>query len=156
MEATLELFIQEINKIEDAEELRRRLIDMKKEIISLQNRESEYLRTQEETALLFQQTTDELKGVKAENKELRKELSKYKDKNALDRNRLFGRQTEKTGDLLNGTSDSTKPEDPLSEDAKPESSEGNGTAPSVEGKQPDGTVETEGNGQAEVVGKKTK
>ena len=54
MEATLELFIQEINKIEDAEELRRRLIDMKKEIISLQNRESEYLRTQEETALLFQ------------------------------------------------------------------------------------------------------
>ena len=79
MEATLELFIQEINKIEDAEELRRRLIDMKKEIISLQNRESEYLRTQEETALLFQQTTDELKGVKAENKELRKELSKYKD-----------------------------------------------------------------------------
>ena len=50
MEATLELFIQEINKIEDVEELRRRLIDMKKEVISLQNRESEYLRTQEETA----------------------------------------------------------------------------------------------------------
>ena len=70
----------DINKIEDVEELRRRLIDMKTEHISLQNRETEYLRTQEETALLFQQTMDELKGVKAENKELRKELSKYKDR----------------------------------------------------------------------------
>ena len=69
----------DINKIEDVEELRRRLIDMKTEHISLQNREAEYLRTQEETALLFQQTMDELKGAKAENKELRKELSKYKD-----------------------------------------------------------------------------
>ena len=80
MEAALELFIQEINKIEDVEELRRRLIDMKTEHISLQNREAEYLRTQEKTALLFQQTMVELKGVKAENKELRKELSKYKDR----------------------------------------------------------------------------
>ena len=70
----------DINKIEDVEELRRRLIDMKTEHISLQNREAEYLRTQEETALLFQQTMDELKGAKAENKELRKELSKYKDR----------------------------------------------------------------------------
>ena len=70
----------DINKIEDVEELRRRLIDMKTEHISLQNREAEYLRTQEETALLFQQTMVELKGVKAENKELRKELSKYKDR----------------------------------------------------------------------------
>ena len=70
----------DINKIEDVEELRRRLIDMKTEHISLQNREAEYLRTQEKTALLFQQTMVELKGVKAENKELRKELSKYKDR----------------------------------------------------------------------------
>ena len=70
----------DINKIEDVEELRRRLIDMKTERISLQNREAEYLRTQEEAALLFQQTMDELKGVKVENKELRKELSKYKDR----------------------------------------------------------------------------
>ena len=70
----------DINKIEDVEELRRRLIDMKTEHISLQNREAEYLRTQEETALLFQQTMDELKGAKVENKELRKELSKYKDR----------------------------------------------------------------------------
>ena len=156
MEATLELFIQEINKIEDVEELRRRLIDMKTEHISLQNREAEYLRTQEETALLFQQTMDELKGVKVENKELRKELSKYKDKDTLDRNRLFGRQTEKTDDLINGTSDSTKPEDPLSEDADPESREGNKTDPSPEEEQPDGAGETEGNGQEEEGGNKTK
>ena len=61
MEAMLEFFIQEVNKIDDVEELRRRLIAMEKEIILLQNRESERIRSQEETALLFQQTMDELK-----------------------------------------------------------------------------------------------
>ena len=53
MEAVLELFIQEVNKIDDVEELRRRLIAMKEEFICLQNRESERIRSQEETSLLF-------------------------------------------------------------------------------------------------------
>ena len=149
MEAVLELFIQEVNKIDDVEELRRRLIAMKEEFICLQNRESERIRSQEVTSLLFQQTMDELKGMKEENKELRKELSKYKDKDTLDRNRLFGRQTEKTDDLINGTSDGTEAEDPLSEDANPENEEGTGTEPSDESKQPGVTVEADGNGQAE-------
>ena len=142
MEAMLEFFIQEVNKIDDVEELRRRLIAMEKEIILLQNRESERIRSQEETALLFQQTMDELKGVKAENKELRKELSKYKDKDTLGRNRLFGRQTEKTDDLISGTSDGTEAEDPLSEDANPENGESTGTDPSGESRQPRATVRT--------------
>ena len=150
MEALLELFIQEVNKIDDVDELRRRLIAMEEEIIRLQNRESERIRSQEETALLFQQTMDELKGVKAENKELRKELSKYKDKDTLDRNRLFGRQTEKTDDLINGTSGSTDAEDPLSEDANPENTEVNGTVPSEESKQSGDTAEEDGNGQTDV------
>ena len=159
MEAMLEFFIQEVNKIDDVEELRRRLIAMEKEIILLQNRESERIRSQEETALLFQQTMDELKGVKAENKELRKELSKYKDKDTLGRNRLFGRQTEKTDDLISGTSDGTEAEDPLSEDANPENGESTGTDPSGESRQPRETVTADESGQTEVTDgadKKTK
>ncbi len=159
MEAMLEFFIQEVNKIDDVEELRRRLIAMEKEIILLQNRESERIRSQEETALLFQQTMDELKGVKAENKELRKELSKYKDKDTLGRNRLFGRQTEKTDDLISGTSGGTEAEDPLSEDANPENGESTGTDPSGESRQPRETATADESGQTEVTDgadKKTK
>ena len=59
MQALLDSFIQEINKIDDAGELRRLLIALKKEQIELADRESERLRAQAETALLYQQLLDE-------------------------------------------------------------------------------------------------
>ena len=46
MQALLDSFIQEINKIDDAGELRRLLIALKKEQIELADRESERLRAQ--------------------------------------------------------------------------------------------------------------
>ena len=99
MQALLESFIQEINKIDDVGELRRRLIAMKKDEIESRNRESEYLRVQTETALLCQQFRDEAKGLRHENEEMRKKLEKLESKDKLDTNRLFGRKTEKIDDL---------------------------------------------------------
>ena len=51
MQAQLDSFIKEINQIDDVVELRRRLIALKNEQIELANRESEYLRAQQETSL---------------------------------------------------------------------------------------------------------
>ena len=117
MQAQLESFIQEINKIDDVEELRRCLIALKKEQLELANRESEHLRAQSETALLFQQIQDEAKGLRRENEEMRKKLEKLEEKDKLDTNRLFGRKTEKMDDILNSSSDDCGTGDPLSEDA---------------------------------------
>ena len=117
MQALLESFIQEINKIDDVGELRRRLIAMKKDEIESRNRESEYLRVQTETALLCQQFRDEAKGLRHENKEMRKKLEKLESKDKLDTNRLFGRKTEKIDDLLNQSSENGSTADPISEDA---------------------------------------
>ena len=117
MQAQLESFIQEINKIDDVGELRRRLIAMKKDEIESRNRESEYLRVQTETALLCQQFRDEAKGLRHENEEMRKKLEKLDSKDKLDTNRLFGRKTEKIDDLLNQSSENGSTADPISEDA---------------------------------------
>ena len=117
MQALLESFIQEINKIDDVGELRRRLIAMKKDEIESRNRESEYLRVQTETALLCQQLRDEAKGLRHENEEMRKKLEKLESKDKLDTNRLFGRKTEKIDDLLNQSSENGSTADPISEDA---------------------------------------
>ena len=117
MQALLESFIQEINKIDDVGELRRRLIAMKKGEIESRNRESEYLRVQTETALLCQQFRDEAKGLRHENEEMRKKLEKFESKDKLDTNRLFGRKTEKIDDLLNQSSENGSTADPISEDA---------------------------------------
>ena len=117
MQALLESFIQEINKIDDVGELRRRLIAMKKGEIESRNRESEYLRVQTETALLCQQFRDEAKGLRHENEEMRKKLEKLESKDKLDTNRLFGRKTEKIDDLLNQSSENGSTADPISEDA---------------------------------------
>ena len=70
MQALLDSFIQEIDTIDDVDELRRRLIALKKEQLELLNRESEHLRAQSETALLFQQAQDEAKGLRRENEEM--------------------------------------------------------------------------------------
>lgn len=128
MKALLDSFIQEINQIDDAAELRRRLVALKSEEIELRNRESEYLRSQEEAALLYRQLQDEAKGLRRENAEMKKELEKLEAKDKLDTNRLFGRKTEKIDDLLDGQDAAAAPGDPLSEDAAPDD-EPKGPAP---------------------------
>jgi transposase len=117
MQALLDSFIQEIDKIDDVDELRRRLIALKKEQLELLNRESEHLRAQSETALLFQQAQDEAKGLRRENEEMRKKLEKLEAKDKLDTNRLFGRKTEKMDDILASSPGDNGTDDPLSEDA---------------------------------------
>ena len=117
MQALLDSFIQEIDKIDDVDELRRRLIALKKEQLELLNRESEHLRAQSETALLFQQAQDEAKGLRRENEEMRKKLEKLEAKDKLDTNRLFGRKTEKMDDILDPSPGDSGTDDPLSEDA---------------------------------------
>ena len=123
MQALLDSFIQEINKIDDAGELRRLLIALKKEQIELVDRESERLRAQAETALLYQQLLDEAKGLRRENEEMKKKLEKLESRDKLDTNRLFGRKTEKMNDLLNTASENGGTADPLSEDAPEEQEE---------------------------------
>lgn len=123
MQALLDSFIQEINKIDDAGELRRLLIALKKEQIELADRESERLRAQAETALLYQQLLDEAKGLRRENEEMKKKLEKLESRDKLDTNRLFGRKTEKMNDLLNTASENGGTADPLSEDAPEEQEE---------------------------------
>lgn len=142
MTAVLEARIQEINQIDDPEELRRRLVDALIENDGYRNRESEQLRSQAEMSALFQQMQDELKGVKQENKDLKAELSKYAEKDTLDRNRLFGRQTEKMDDLIGDTADNKEKEDPLSENADPENGAGN----------VDGHIEGDGTGKKKKAG----
>ena len=117
MQALLDSFIQEINTIDDVDELRRRLIALKREQLELLNRESEHLRAQSETALLFQQAQDEAKGLRRENEEMRKKLEKLEAKDRLDTNRLFGRKTEKMDDILASSPGDSGTDDPLSEDA---------------------------------------
>ena len=117
MQALLDSFIQEINTIDDVDELRRRLIALKKEQLELVDRESEHLRAQSETALLFQQAWDEAKGLRRENEEMRKKLEKLEAKDKLDTNRLFGRKTEKMDDILASPPGDSGTDDPLSEDA---------------------------------------
>ena len=93
MVAELERFREEIEKIEGAEELRRILLSLKQENIDLKNRESELLNTYEEMAVTYRQMQDELKGIREENRELKKKLEKEEAKNTLQANRIFGRQT---------------------------------------------------------------
>ena len=117
MQALLDSFIQEINQIDDVVELRRRLVALKKEQLELADRESEHLRAQSETALLFRQAQDEAEGLRRENEEMRKKLEKLEAKDRLDTNRLFGRKTEKMDDILAPSSGDSGIDDPLSEDS---------------------------------------
>ena len=138
MVAELERFREEIEKIEGAEELRRILLSLKQENIDLKNRESELLNTYEEMAVTYRQMQDELKGIREENRELKKKLEKEEAKNTLQANRIFGRQTEKTSDLVQDQD--LEKEDPLSEDTDPED-------PVAGGSQKDTPTDTDGRGQ---------
>lgn len=124
MRSELERFVREIEKIEDAGELRLRLVALMEENIQLRNRESERISSEKEKSVLFQQMENELKGLRKENDDLKKKLRKAQDNNALKTNKVFGRQTEKLSDLMDQAENGCPPSDPIAEDAQ----EGDGTS----------------------------
>ena len=99
--------LKEINRKEDAEELRLLLVALREENELLKNRESERLRAEAEMSLLYRQMEDEVKGLRKENASLTKENADLREKlerastgNALKANTIFGRRTEKLTDLI--------------------------------------------------------
>lgn len=117
MTAELQAFIRMIDAIDDAEKLRRLLVAQKEEILELKARESERLRSDNAMSDLYRQLKAENEGLRGENERLKKQLSHVDGQNTLKKNVLFGRQTEQTAALL----DQGDCEDPLAEDATPES-----------------------------------
>lgn len=73
-------FMKEVEKIEDAQELRLFLVALKEANRLLQNRESERLRAENEMSLLFRQMEEELKGLRKENAALKKENAGLREK----------------------------------------------------------------------------
>lgn len=118
MKSELERFAMEIGKIEDAGELRLRLVALMEENIRLRNRESERISSEKEKSILYQQMENELKGLRKENESLKKKLQKAQDTNTLKTNKVFGRQTEKLSDLMDQAENGSTPSDPLAEDAQ--------------------------------------
>lgn len=141
-------FIKEVEKIEDAKELRLLLAALKEENCLLRNRESERLRAESEMSLLYRQMENELKGLRKENDALKKENEALREKvsrmtsdNALKANTIFGRRTEKLSDLMDEAEHGADTEDPLSEDMAEETTEQNTHSArgwKVHGKRPKG------------------
>ena len=129
MRAELEAYRREIETVDDAAELRRLLITLKQENIELRARENERLKAEKEASLLYRQMADELKGLREENRQLKKQLEHTAAQNVLRANEIFGRQTEKTADLLSSPENGGIAEDPLSEDAVPEAVSGKPASP---------------------------
>ena len=113
MQAELEAICREYESSDDAGKLRlfRALV---KENLELKARESERLKAEQEMRILYQQTLQERDGLRKENLQLKKEVSRLQDQNSLKGNTLFGRKSEKMDGLAEGTGQ----EDPLSEDAE--------------------------------------
>ena len=66
---------------------------------------------------------DEVRGLRKENENLRKQNMHLTGIQAIQTNDLFGRSTEKTEDLLNQVANKEQPQDPLAEDALVQDSE---------------------------------
>jgi hypothetical protein len=118
MKAELEAYRRKIEAVDDAAELRRLLLASEERIMEYRAREEERLKAEKEASLLFRQMSDELKGLREENRKLKEKLSHEAGQNTLKSNEIFGRQTEKTAALLKASPGEA--EDPLSEDADPD------------------------------------
>lgn len=80
---------------------------------------TEFQNASSEMAIPFQQMKEELQGVRAECKSLREQNQHLAGIKAIQSKELFGRGTEKSGDILNqAMKGGSIPSDPLSEDAR--------------------------------------
>ena len=122
MAATMEAFRQSLQGKDGAEitEIAVGLFRAKKELeIQLQ----EFRNASSAMALEYQQMKDEVKGLRKENENLRKQNMHLTGIQTIQTNDLFGRSTEKTEDLLNQVASEEQPQDPLAEDAKVQGTE---------------------------------
>lgn len=123
MAATMEAFRQSLQGKDGAEitEIAVSLFRTKKELeIQLQ----EFRNASSAMALEYQQMKDEVKGLRKENENLRKQNMHLTGIQTIQTNDLFGRSTEKTEDLLNRVASEEQPQDPLAEDARGEDTKG--------------------------------
>ena len=123
MAATMEAFRQSLQGKDGAEitEIAVSLFRAKKELeIQLQ----EFRNASSAMALEYQQMKDEVKGLRKENENLRKQNMHLTGIQTIQKNDLFGRSTEKTEDLLNQVASEEQPQDPLAEDARDQDTKG--------------------------------
>ena len=123
MAATMEAFRQSLQGKDGAEitEIAVGLFRAKKELeIQLQ----EFRNASSAMALEYQQMKDEVKGLRKENENLRKQNMHLTGIQTIQTNDLFGRSTEKTEDLLNRVANEEQPQDPLAEDAQAQDTKG--------------------------------
>ncbi len=123
MAATMEAFRQSLQGKDGAEitEIAVGLFRAKKELeIQLQ----EFRNASSAMALEYQQMKDEVKGLRKENENLRKQNMHLAGIQTIQTNDLFGRSTEKTEDLLNQVASEEQPQDPLAEDAQAQDTKG--------------------------------
>ena len=123
MAATMEAFRQSLQGKDGAEitEIAVGLFRAKKELeIQLQ----EFRNASSAMALEYQQMKDEVKGLRKENENLRKQNIHLTGVQTIQKNDLFGRSTEKTEDLLNHVASEEPLQDPLAEDAREQDTKG--------------------------------
>ena len=122
MTATMEAFRRSLQGKDGAEiaEIAVSLFRAKNE---LEIRLKEYQNASSAMALEYQQMKDEVRGLRKENENLRKQNMHLTGIQAIQTNDLFGRSTEKTEDLLNQVANKEQPQDPLAEDALVQDSE---------------------------------
>ena len=122
MAATMEAFRRSLQGKDGAEitEIAVSLFAAKKELeIQLQ----EFRNASSAMALEYQQMKDEVRGLRKENEDLRKQNMHLTGIQVIQTNDLFGRSTEKTEDLLNQVASEEQPQDPLAEDAQAQDTE---------------------------------
>ena len=123
MAATMEAFRQSLQGKDGAEiaKIAVSLFRAKKELeIQLQ----EFRNASSAMALEYQQMKDEVRGLRRENENLRKQNMHLTGIQTIQTNDLFGRSTEKTEDLLNQVASKEQPQDPLAEDAPEQGTKG--------------------------------
>jgi len=123
MAATMEAFRQFLQGKDGAEitEIAVSLFRAKKELeIQLQ----EFRNASSAMALEYQQMKDEVRGLRKENENLRKQNMHLTGIQTIQTNDLFGRSTEKTEDLLTQVASEEEPQDPLAEDAQEQDTKG--------------------------------
>jgi len=123
MAATMEAFRQSLQGKDGAEitEIAVSLFRAKKELeIQLQ----EFRNASSAMALEYQQMKDEVKGLRKENENLRRQNMHLTGIQTIQTNDLFGRSTEKTEDLLSQVASEERPQDPLAEGAQPRDTKG--------------------------------
>ena len=123
MAATMEAFRQSLQGKDGAEitEIAVSLFRAKKELeIQLQ----EFRNASSAMALEYQQMKDEVRGLRKENENLRKQNMHLTGIQTIQTNDLFGRSTEKTEDLLTQVASEEEPQDPLAEDAPEQDTKG--------------------------------